>query len=124
MSIVENLGLAYIRGKRMGLGRAIHHQDRVFFRERLAMLGLGLEDRMDQPVGLLSRRTASGADAVDGNHRNTETAAVWMSIRPHLDPKDRCCQVMELTQIRSFQEHHITTIDDHAQPAPVSGIWK
>ena len=51
MSIVENLGLAYIRCKRMGLGRAIRRQDRVFFRERLAMLGLGLEDRMDQPVG-------------------------------------------------------------------------
>lgn len=54
MSIVENLGLAYIRGKRMGLGRAIRRQDRAFFRDRLAMLGLGLEDRMDQPVGLLS----------------------------------------------------------------------
>ena len=54
MSIVENLGLAYSRGKRMTLSRAIQKKDRQLFHDRLSQLGLGLEDRMNQPVGLLS----------------------------------------------------------------------
>ena len=55
MTIEENLALAYLRA---------HHQkspfsmvsraDREDFRCRLRQLNLGLEDRMDQPVGLLS----------------------------------------------------------------------
>ena len=51
MSIEENLALA---AKRSGwLGR-ISKADRDFFRERLSLLGMGLEDRMEQSVGLLS----------------------------------------------------------------------
>ena len=44
MSIVENLGLAYSRGKRMTLSRAIQKKDRQLFHDRLSQLGLGLED--------------------------------------------------------------------------------
>ncbi len=55
MSIGENLALAYLRASK---GRSpfsmITAADRREFRERLAELGLGLEDRMEQPVGLLS----------------------------------------------------------------------
>ena len=55
MTIGENLALAYLRASH---GRSpfsmITAADRRDFRERLARLGLGLEDRMDQPVGLLS----------------------------------------------------------------------
>ena len=32
----------------------ISQKDKALFRERLALLGMGLEDRMSQPVGLLS----------------------------------------------------------------------
>ena len=32
----------------------VSRRERALFRERLAQLGLGLEDRMSQPVGLLS----------------------------------------------------------------------
>ncbi|MFR9255973.1 MAG: hypothetical protein ACLVJ6_10980 [Merdibacter sp.] len=49
MSIVENLGLAYIRGKRMGLRQAICRQDRVFSGNAWQCWDW-LEDRMDQPV--------------------------------------------------------------------------
>lgn len=51
MSIEENLALAAGRG---GWLSTISRTDKASFRERLALLGMGLEDRMQQPVGLLS----------------------------------------------------------------------
>ena len=55
MTIEENLALAYLRA---GRGRSpfstITKRDRQDFREKLSMLELGLEDRMNHPVGLLS----------------------------------------------------------------------
>lgn len=55
MTIEENLALAYLRSSR-GFAPFSHitKQDKEFFRERLALLGMGLEDRTRQPVGLLS----------------------------------------------------------------------
>ena len=51
----ENLALAYQRAAKVGSGYSrISAKERALFRERLAQLGLGLEDRMKQPVGLLS----------------------------------------------------------------------
>ena len=59
MTIEENLALAYLRA-----GTAPHaifsrisrisRKDKEVFREKLALLDMGLEDRMKQPVGLLS----------------------------------------------------------------------
>ena len=55
MTIEENLALAYLRAAKVGSGFSrISAKERALFRERLAQLGLGLEDRMKQPVGLLS----------------------------------------------------------------------
>jgi len=54
MTIEENLGLAYSRGKKRNLNIGISKRDISMFRERLSELGLGLEDRMKTPVGLLS----------------------------------------------------------------------
>lgn len=54
MSIEENLALALRRGRARGLGRGITNKEREEFREKLATLGLGLEDRMTTKVGLLS----------------------------------------------------------------------
>ncbi|MBP5552923.1 MAG: ATP-binding cassette domain-containing protein [Spirochaetales bacterium] len=51
MSIEENLALAAGRGSWFSM---ISRQDRALFRERLSLLDMGLEDRMKQPVGLLS----------------------------------------------------------------------
>ena len=55
MTIEENLALAYMRAS-SGTSpfSMISKADRKEFRERLAQLELGLEDRMDHPVGLLS----------------------------------------------------------------------
>ncbi len=51
MTIEENLFLASGRGSWIG---KIKLADRKDFRERLALLDMGLENRMDHPVGLLS----------------------------------------------------------------------
>lgn len=54
MSIEENLILAFRRGEKKRLKKAIGQKERDFFRERLKILGLGLENRLSTPVGLLS----------------------------------------------------------------------
>ena len=51
MSIEENLALAAHRGTWLS---RITKKDKEDFRERLSVLGMGLENRMKQPVGLLS----------------------------------------------------------------------
>lgn len=55
MTIEENLALAFLRasGHTSPFSR-ITKKDRDLFAEKLSELGLGLEDRMKQPVGLLS----------------------------------------------------------------------
>ena len=54
MQIEENLALAARRGKPRTLRPGITKADREFYKEQLRILDLGLEDRMKQPVGLLS----------------------------------------------------------------------
>ena len=107
MSIMENLGLAYSRGKRMSLSKAIRKKDHQYFFERLKALNLGLEERMTQPVGLLS-----------GGPRQALTLLMSTIVTPKLllldehtaalDPKTAAA-VMDLTQ-RIIEEHSITTL--------------
>ena len=54
MQIEENLALALRRGARRGLGWGVTKKEREEYREKLKILGLGLEDRMTVKVGLLS----------------------------------------------------------------------
>ena len=55
MTIEENLALAYLRASHQRSPFSmISAKDRRDFRDRLAQLELGLEDRMNHPVGLLS----------------------------------------------------------------------
>lgn len=54
MSIEENLAMAYRRGKKRGLSWYIKNSERALYREKLALLDLGLENRLQAKVGLLS----------------------------------------------------------------------
>ena len=54
MTIEENLSMACSKGKIRGLQRGINKNDTSRFKEQLARLELGLEDRLKQKVGLLS----------------------------------------------------------------------
>ncbi len=54
MTIAENLAIAWAKGKSHGLTAGITRNDLALFRKRLALLDLGLEDRINQKVKLLS----------------------------------------------------------------------
>lgn len=56
MTIEENMALAYLRASHSSgkLFSRISSKDKARFREQLSLLDMGLEDRMKNPVGLLS----------------------------------------------------------------------
>ncbi len=54
MTILENMSLADNKGKPFGLSGGINRKRAAFYKEQLASLGLGLEDKMNVQVGSLS----------------------------------------------------------------------
>jgi putative ABC transport system ATP-binding protein len=107
LTIEENLSLAYDRGGRRGLSRAVRQAMRSEFAERLAVLGLGLETRLTDRIGLLSggqRQAVSLLMATLQPSRilllDEHTAA--------LDPRTAAF-VLELTQ-RVVSEKRLTTL--------------
>lgn len=54
LTVEENMSLAYGRGKRGTLSFALNNQLRKVFQEQLSRLNLGLEDRLNSEMGLLS----------------------------------------------------------------------
>lgn len=54
LTIEENMALAYKRGGWRGLSGALSGKNRELFREKLAILKLGLENRLTDRMGLLS----------------------------------------------------------------------
>ena len=54
MTIEENLSLAITKGTQRGLRRGLHQRQRKLFQEKLRVLDLGLENRLNDKVGLLS----------------------------------------------------------------------
>ena len=54
MTIAENLALAARRGRPRGLGWALRRSALDEFRDRVSRLKMGLEDRLENPIGSLS----------------------------------------------------------------------
>ncbi len=54
LTIEENMALAYMRCKKRGWSLALSNQRRKLFQARISILGLGLEDRLGDIIGLLS----------------------------------------------------------------------
>jgi putative ABC transport system ATP-binding protein len=73
LSIAENLALASRRGQPRGLGRALASGRRAEMRDRVRALGMGLEDRLDNPIGTLS-----------GGQRQALTLLMATWLRPEL----------------------------------------
>ena len=104
MTIEENLALAAGSG---GWFSHMTKRDRENFREKLALLNMGLEDRMKQPVGLLS-----------GGQRQALTLLMATMVPPWLllldehtaalDPAT-AEKVLDITR-RVVEENHITTL--------------
>ena len=109
MTIEENMALAYLRTTRGrgGLFSRVGKTERTFFREQLAQLDMGLEDRMSQPVGLLS-----------GGQRQALTLLMATMVPPKLllldehtaalDP-GTAEKVLSITK-SVVEQHHITTL--------------
>jgi len=95
MTIAENIAMAMRRGRRRGLGLALRRAVRDEIADRVRTLNLGLEDRLDNPIGTLS-----------GGQRQALTLLMATWLRPQLllldehtaalDPKS-AAQVAELT---------------------------
>jgi putative tryptophan/tyrosine transport system ATP-binding protein len=107
LSIAENLALAYRRGRSRGFGSALTGKLRRDFQTQLARLELGLENRLDDRMGLLSggQRQAvsllmSGLAANQILLLDEHTAA--------LDPKT-ADYVLRLTR-ELVQERQLTTL--------------
>ena len=107
MQIEENLALAARRGKVRDLGSGITAAERKGYVEQLAMLDLGLENRMTAKVGLLS-----------GGQRQALTLLMATLQKPKLllldehtaalDPKT-AAKVLETTQ-RIVEKDNLTTL--------------
>ena len=54
LTMLENLSLADNKGGSYGLGRGVNKKRIDFYRQQLASLGLGLEDKLDVRMGALS----------------------------------------------------------------------
>lgn len=111
MTIEQNLAIAYCKNKPRGLQAGISKKDREFFREKLSMLGMGLENRMTEKVKLLS-----------GGQRQSLTLFMAVIAKPKLllldehtaalDPA-AAAKVLELTAQFAAQEGLCTLMITH-----------
>ena len=107
MEIQENMALAFRRGQRRGLGWGIKANEKDFYHDALIKLGLGLQTRMTNKVGLLS-----------GGQRQALTLLMATLQKPKLllldehtaalDPKT-AKKVLEITQ-EIVEEQNLTTL--------------
>ncbi|MBQ4075617.1 MAG: ATP-binding cassette domain-containing protein [Clostridia bacterium] len=107
MNIEENLALSFRRGKHHTLRWGVTNAERAKYRELLALLDLGLENRMTSKVGLLS-----------GGQRQALTLLMATLESPKLllldehtaalDPKT-AAKVLQLTEML-VKEHQLTTL--------------
>ena len=96
LSIEENMALAMRRGQARGLGFALDSASRERMRSRLAELGLGLENRLSDQMGLLSGGQRQAISLVMA----TLTQSSILLLDEHtaaLDPR-MALFVLELTQ--------------------------
>lgn len=107
MTILENMALADNKGKPFNLLPGTNRQRIEYYREQLHSLGLGLEDKMQVKVGVLS----GGQRQAMALLMSTMTPIEFLILDEHtaaLDPKTAEV-IMELTD-RVVKEKHLTTI--------------
>ena len=107
MTILENMSLADNKGRFYGLGRGTNKARIDYYREQLAQLGLGLEDKLHVKVGSLS----GGQRQAMALLMSTMTPIEFLILDEHtaaLDPKTAEL-IMELTG-KVVKEKKLTTI--------------
>jgi putative ABC transport system ATP-binding protein len=111
MTVEENLVLAWKRGQRRRLRKAIRFQERSFFQEQLAGFGLGLEDRLTTKVGLLSGGQRQALTLLMATLRKPQLLLLDEHIAS-LDPRtaeivmDLTCQIIEEQQLTAIMVTH------------------
>jgi putative ABC transport system ATP-binding protein len=107
MTILENMALADNKGKPYNLGQSVRKNRMEYYKELLAPLNLGLEDKLHTKVGSLS----GGQRQAVALLMATMTPIEMLILDEHtaaLDPKTAEI-IMELTD-RIVREKHLTTM--------------
>ena len=107
MTILENMSLADNKGRHYGLGKGVNKARTEYYRELLAQLNLGLEDKLHTRVGDLS----GGQRQAVALLMSTMTPIDFLTLDEHtaaLDPKTAEI-IMELTD-RIVRKKKVTTI--------------
>jgi len=118
MSIAENIALAVKRGEKRGLGAALTRTNLDEFRKKIKRLNMGLEDRLDNPIGKLS-----------GGQRQALTLLMATWLKPNLllldehtaalDPKT-ANKVIQLTEAIVSKEKLTTMMVTHSMQQAVN----
>jgi putative ABC transport system ATP-binding protein len=107
MTIEENFSIALARGRRRTLAFGVNHSSRELFKGRLALLGLGLEDRLRDKVGLLSGGQRQSLTLLMAT-LNSPKVLLLDEHTAALDPKTARL-VMDLTR-RIIEKYELTTV--------------
>lgn len=112
LTIEENLALAAQRGSHRGFRLAVNKGMREEFRERLAVLGLGLENRLTDRIGLLSGGQRQAVSLLMAAMRPSKILLLDEHTAA-LDPRTAAF-VLELTQKLVADEHLTTMMVTHS----------
>lgn len=107
LTIEENMALAQARGRARGLGAALDRSRRALFRDKLAMLGLGLENRLGDSMGLLSGGQRQAVSLLMSTLAGTKTLLLDEHTAA-LDPRTAAF-VLDLTR-RIVEEQKLTAL--------------
>ncbi len=107
LSVEENLAMALRRGHRRGLCRAVSRERREVIAAGLSQLGMGLEHRLQAPVGTLSGGQRQALAMVMATIAQPKALLLDEHIAA-LDPK-AAQAVMEITQ-RLIAERELTSL--------------
>ena len=107
MQIDENLAMAARRGQPRTLAWGITKEEREEYREKLATLGLGLETRLSDKVGLLSGGQRQALTLLMASLKSPDLLLLDEHTAA-LDPKT-AAKVLELTQ-QIVEANHLTTL--------------
>ena len=107
MSIEENMAIAARRGMHRGLKWGITKQEREMYKEKLAELDLGLEDRLTSKVGLLSGGQRQAVTLLMAALQNPKLLLLDEHTAA-LDPKT-AAKVLKISDM-IIQENHLTAM--------------
>lgn len=107
MTVAENLALAARRGLGRGLGSLLPGRLHAELRDRVATLSMGLETRMNNPIGTLSGGQRQALTLLMATWRRPELLLLDEHTAA-LDPKS-ADQIVRLTE-RVVSQHRLTTL--------------